>query len=77
MVAEMPIPENQGQLKQFVGLGNYFRTLIADYANLTHDLNSMLENYEKRNSKKKLGWTDHLKQQFIECQKAIVESCFT
>jgi hypothetical protein len=32
----------------------------------------MLENYEKRDSKKKLEWTDNLKQKFIECQKAII-----
>ena len=72
-VAQMPLPETKGELKQFLGLGNYFRNHIPDYANLTVHLNGMLEGYEKRTSKQRIEWTPELQQQFLTCQTSIID----
>jgi hypothetical protein len=73
-VAEMPLPKTKGALKQFLGLGGYFRRNVPEnYADITHTLNDMLEGYEKKSSKEKINWQEDQIKTFYKCQKAIVE----
>jgi hypothetical protein len=71
-VAKMPLPKTKGELKQFLGLGGYFRNHVADYAEITVVLNGMLEGYEKKTSKQLIDWQPDQIEMFEICQKAIV-----
>ena len=58
-IQDFPLPENKTQLQSFLGLCNYYRHYVKNFADLTHQLYNLL----KKNLPKKLVWTEDL----LEC----------
>jgi len=71
-VAELELPGTMGELKQFIGLASFFRRHVETLADLTVPLNEILVGYEKKNSKKKIEWTEEQKTQYESCKTAVV-----
>ena len=66
-------PTYAAQMKSFLGLANFFRSHIRNYADLARPLQDMITNYNRRN---KLEWTEEtiaafnqLKQSIHDCPK--------
>jgi hypothetical protein len=59
VVQDMSVPEDQSALRRFLGLTNYFRKYIRDYARITVPLTDLIEgNLSKRQtSKVKINWS--------------------
>ena len=47
-VSSYPLPQNPKELKQFLGLSNYYRQFIPNYANITEPLNKLLCNDQQK-----------------------------
>ena len=56
-VRDFPQPQTRGELKQFIGLANYFRAHVANMSSKTHLMDQLLGGYEKRTRHNKLNWT--------------------
>ena len=67
-------PRTKGELKSFVGLGNYFRDHIPNYSALVHPLAQMLNGYTKKSRKETIVWTPDTSQCF-EAVKAAIGDC--
>jgi hypothetical protein len=67
-VLNFPKPTLMKHMKAFLGLVNYFRDHVRDYANRVHPLHQMVLSYHKR---KKLEWTPVLEQLFEELQTEV------
>jgi hypothetical protein len=65
-------PVRQCELKQFLGLANYFHNHIPFPSAETKILNDLLENYTKR-SKKMIVWTPETEAAFETLRRKIVE----
>ena len=56
-VLEWPRPKTTRQLRTFLGFTSYYRSFIADYSNLTCEMNGV-------RMQKKLEWTDVMEKKF-------------
>jgi len=63
-------PSSITQLRSFLGVSNYFRSFIDDYANLSRPLHQLVA----KSVTKKLIWTDKLNTVFDELKAAIVKA---
>ena len=54
MVKEWPIPKDATQLRQFLGLTNYFRRFIQGYSSITSPLNNLI----RKTVDFKKNWTE-------------------
>ena len=89
-VKRMPLPHTHGELRAFLGLSNYFRDHVRDYATLTAPLHSILTEKTSKckhgpqvskhpkksnyNKHKVIVWTDDLRTCFEDVKEAI-NSC--
>ena len=67
----MPIlwhPENQKELRSFLGLANYFRDHIRNHSTIVHPLHDMVKNYKP---KQRLTWSKETKEAFNDIKEAI------
>ena len=71
-VIDVPLPMKAQELKSFLGLSNYFRDNVPNYAALTAPLQAMLTDYH---AKRPLVWSQHpdAKKAFEETKKAVNE----
>ena len=56
-VRDFPRPETKGELKQFIGLANYFRAHVKSMSSKTHPMDQLLGGYQTRIRHNKLNWT--------------------
>ena len=68
MIANFEKPIYQQQLKSFLGLANYFRESISNYAIITHPLHELLKAY---NPRKTLIWSDTSDKAFEEIRSVM------
>jgi hypothetical protein len=47
-VLDFPKPKTAGQMKQFVGLINYFHDFCSHHAHIVRPLHDMIKNYQRR-----------------------------
>jgi hypothetical protein len=67
-VVNFPTPVVAKQLKSFLGLTNYFRDNIPQYADITAPLQGMIVDYQRT---RKLKWTPELSSAFTKVQHAV------
>jgi transposase InsO family protein len=72
-VLDFPRPVTQQQLRQFIGLANYYRDHVKNHSDKARPLIMMFRDYEKR---KKIVWTPEAIQAFETLQKDVSE-CHT
>jgi transposase InsO family protein len=71
-IRAIALPTTRGLLKSFMGLANYFRDHVPDYASMEHTILPVLgTNYTKRARKEKLTWTESGIQAFERLKLAI------
>ena len=72
-VIDVPLPTKGQELKSFLGLANYFRDNVPNYAALTAPLQAMLTDY---NAKRPLVWSQHPDAtKAFEATKKAVNEC--
>jgi transposase InsO family protein len=57
-VLDFPKPKTAGQMKQFVGLINYFHDFCSHHAEIMKPLHDMIHNYQKKTKGRLLVWND-------------------
>ena len=57
-VLDFPKPHTAGQMKQFVGLINYFHDYVEHHSEIMKPLHDMIQNYQKKTKGRTLVWTD-------------------
>ncbi|CAG2239543.1 unnamed protein product [Mytilus edulis] len=65
IVKNYPRPKNQTEVRQFLGLCNYYRRFVKDYAKITVPLNNLLQ------KDKEYVWTDKCQISFESLQQAL------
>jgi hypothetical protein len=69
-VLDFPLPQTGKQLKQFLGLVNYFRSHVRNFSLAAYPLQEMLHDYESVRYRR-LHWTDHQIRCFHDMKDAI------
>ena len=69
-VMDFPLPKVGKQLKQFLGLANYFRDHIQNYSSLSHPLDKLVCNYKDAKNRE-VRWTAETTVAFQSIQQAI------
>ena len=69
-VVEVALPVKSQELKSFLGLTNYFRENVRNYAAVTQPLQTMLHDY---NPRKVLEWDPGTRQAFEETKRLVNE----
>jgi len=67
-IASWPRPKNKTQLKSFLGLVNFVRSYVPNYAAIAHPLTELLG----RSKPDKLGWGDKEQLSFDQLRKALM-----
>jgi transposase InsO family protein len=57
-VLDFPKPQTAGQMKQFVGLINYFHDFVRHHAEIMKPLHDMIQNYQKKTKGRTLVWSE-------------------
>jgi hypothetical protein len=73
-VKSFPIPKSQKEVRSFLGLCNFYRKYVKDFAKIALPLNALLQdsNSAAQNSKKsKLQWTEDCNQAFESLKHAM------
>ena len=70
-VLDSPKPETAGQMKQFVGLNNYFHDYVPHHSDIMKPLHDMIQNYKKRTRSKTLVWNPESTEAFYKIVKEI------
>jgi hypothetical protein len=65
-VLDFPKPTTAHQMKQFVGLVNYFHDHVPHHSHIMKDLHDMIKGYEKRTRSKAPVWTEEGKIAFYQ-----------
>ncbi|CAC5371569.1 unnamed protein product [Mytilus coruscus] len=65
IVKNYPRPKNQHEVRQFLGLCNYYRRFVKDYAKITVPLNNLLQ------KDKEYVWTDKCQISFENLKQAL------
>ena len=68
-ILDLPQPTTQKGLKSFLGVANWFRDHVRDYANIARPLFAMTENYKRGNI---LQWSEEASER----QLTIAQNCF-
>lgn len=58
-ISNFPLPNTKKNLQRFLGLCNYYRNYVKNYAELAHELYDLV----KKNAPKRIIWTD----KYIDC----------
>ncbi|KAJ0065783.1 hypothetical protein NL108_018498 [Boleophthalmus pectinirostris] len=72
-ILNAPKPLTKKQMMSFLGLTNYCRQWIANYAEITHPLSKMMYD-EPINMNDTLKWTEESEKAFIEVKQVLVSS---
>ena len=72
-ITAFPKPKDAGELKQFLGLSNYFHSHVRNLSSLEGPLNKMLLAYTKRDRRRHLPWLPDADAAFAAIVKAIDE----
>jgi hypothetical protein len=72
-VIDFPKPVRQQELKQFLGLVNYFRTHIKDHSSISAPMNKLVHDYHRTH---KIKWNPEAEAAFDEMKKRI-DNCPT
>ena len=67
-------PKTTGQLKQFIGMAEYFHSHVRHFATLAQPLNKLLHGYTKKTHNQKLDISDNDIAAFKALQAAVSES---
>ncbi|MGL5771338.1 MAG: reverse transcriptase family protein, partial [Bacteroidales bacterium] len=70
-IKKYPLPENIQQLRAFLGLANYVRTYIKNYATISAKLCEYLKGETKR-SVKQIEWSSVAKKCFEQLKQAVI-----
>ena len=75
-VLDWPMPENKGEMKQFLGLCNYFHTHVKDMSTLTNPLSDLVYSednvtYTKRQRATRIEWDEKSRLAFQDLKEAI------
>jgi hypothetical protein len=70
-VLDFPKPQTAHQMKQFVGLTNYFHDHVPHHSDIMKALHDMISGYEKRTRAKALFWTEEGSKVFYQIIKEI------
>ena len=68
-VSQYPIPTNIKELKQFLGLTNYYRKFIYNYAYITDPLSKQLQGHKKH-----FQWSSSCQQAFDNLKSKLIMS---
>ena len=68
VVSCYPVPQNVKELKQFLGLTNYYRKFISNYTHIAEPLHKML-----RGPKRIFTWTTPCQQAFDHLKSRLVQ----
>ena len=67
-VSTFPVPKTQKDVRSFLGMCNYYRKFVKDYANLASPLNNLLR------KETKFSWTDECQQAFDALKQSLLTS---
>jgi len=67
-IVNFKLPENQKELRSFLGLANYFRDHIRNHSIIVHPLHDMVKHYKP---KQRLTWSQETKEAFNDIKEAI------
>ena len=70
-VQNFPVPKTQKQLRGFLGLCNYYRRFVKNFARICIPLNALLKNEVKRNFSPS-DWTSECQNAFETLKEALV-----
>ena len=70
-IRNFPKPKLKRELKQFLGLANYFRDHVRDHSSLAHPLQQALEGYTAKHRTHRIKWTPELATSFERLKEAI------
>ena len=73
-IRNFPQPLLKRDLKQFIGLANYFRDHVRNHSILAHPLQGLLDGYSVKDRNHRIRWTDESAEAF-ENLKAAVSAC--
>ena len=65
-IESYPVPKNVKQLRSFLGLANYYRRFIKDFAKIAHPLNQLTKKFVK------FGWTISCQEAFDLLKRALI-----
>ena len=65
-VLDFSKPSTAGQMKQFVGLTNYFHDYVPHHSDIMKPLHDMIQNYEKKTKGRSLVWTEEGSEAFYK-----------
>jgi hypothetical protein len=71
-VLDFPVPVQGKHLKSFIGLANYFREFVPNYATLVAPLHKLIKDYKKVKHKS-LDWTPELLTCYQRVQQALTD----
>jgi len=66
IMADFPVPDTPTKLRGFLGLANFYRNFVPDFADLAAPL---FEACNKKYKKNKLVWTDECKESFCKLKE--------
>ena len=66
-IANFPLPETKRKLQSFLGLTNYYRNYVKDFAKLSCKLYDLV----KKHSPKKISWSDEYISSFNDLKEAL------
>jgi transposase InsO family protein len=70
-VLDFPKPHTAGQMKQFVGLVNYFHDFVPHHSQILKPLHDMIQNYQKKTRGRILLWSKEGEESFHKIIKEI------
>jgi transposase InsO family protein len=70
-VLDFPKPSTAGQMKQFVGLLNYFHDYVPHHSHMMKPLHDMIQNYQKKTKGRTLEWSKEGEEAFHKIIKEI------
>lgn len=71
-IQHFPVPQNGKQLRQFLGMLNFYRRFIPKAAQLQAPLNNLLQGGTK--GKTPVQWTESSKEAFEVCRRSLAEA---
>ena len=69
-ISDWPVPKNQKDVQQFLGLANYFRSYIPHFAQLAHNLTPLTGSA----SKKEIKWSEPAQHSFDSLKYALTHA---
>ena len=67
-ISNFNLPETSTEVRRFMGMINFFRHMIPDFANIAYDLTELLRNHPKT---KEIPWTEKARTSFNNLKQAL------